>query len=215
MTATLSAPPAPAPARDRRAVVVGVLTSLVAGVAFVGVYVVAVRTRAGQYVDERLMDWAASTAGEGAVWAESLLETVGSAPSLLLATAAVVTVALLLHGPRRAVAVAVVAAGTVIGSQVLKATLDRPLLTDELAHNSFPSGHVAAVAGVLAALVLAAPRVLRPLLVLAGSVVVALVGLATTALEWHRPSDVLGSVLLAVTLAGLAAALSRRRPPVD
>lgn len=188
----------------------GWLLSVTASVVLMGVYLLAVRTSTGQRVDDRLMEVTTAVAGRAA-WAESVLESAGAPLTLFATTAGVVALALLVHGRRRAVAVAVVAVGTVLGAQVLKAVLDRPVLTDEVAHNSFPSGHVAAVAAVAVTLVLASPRLLRPLLAVSGLVVVGVVGLATTALAWHRPSDVVGSMLLALAWAGAGAALSGRR----
>lgn len=189
---------------------VGWGTALVASVGVAGVYLLAVWTPAGQYVDDRLMTAAAAAAGDPR-WAEALLGDLVRAPFLLLATAVVVSLASLVHGVGRAFAVAAVAGGTVMASQVLKAVLDRPSLLDETALNSFPSGHVAAVAGLAAALVLAVPRVLRRLAVVLALPAVAAVGLATVVLEWHRPSDVVASVLIAVALAGLGEALTPGR----
>lgn len=209
MTATLdNAPTAASPPR-RRSALAGWLVAVVAAAGLVGVYLLAVQTGVGQRVDDRLMQWASAVAGR-ATWAESVLDSAGAPLTLLAVTAGVVVLALLVHGRGRAVAVAAVAVGTVLGAQVLKLVLERPVLTDQVAHNSFPSGHVAAVAGVAAALVLAAPRLLRTLLAVSGLTAVVVVGLATTALAWHRPSDVVGSMLLALAWAGAAAALSSR-----
>jgi membrane-associated phospholipid phosphatase len=209
VTATLEPAPSAVSPRRGRGAVAGWLVAVAAAAGLLGVYVLAVRTSAGQRVDDRLMQWASAVAGRAA-WAESVLDGAGAPLTLLAVTAGVVVLALLVHGRGRAVAVAAVAVGTVLGAQVLKVALERPVLTDQVAHNSFPSGHVAAVAGVAAALVLAAPRVLRPLFAVSGLVVVVVVGLATTALAWHRPSDVVGSVLLALAWAGAGAALSSR-----
>lgn len=186
--------------------------ALVAALGVAAVYLVAVWTSAGQYVDDRLMTSSAALLGDTR-WAETFLHDLVRVPFLLLATAAAVLLAALSHGTRRAVAVAVVAGGTVLASQVLKAGLDRPSLLDATALNSFPSGHVAAVAGLAAALALAVPRVLRSATVVLLLPVVALVGAATVVAEWHRPSDVVASVLLALAFAGLGEALApgRRR----
>ncbi|QIK67469.1 phosphatase PAP2 family protein [Nocardioides sp. HDW12B] len=188
-------------------------TALVAAASVGGVYLLAVLTPTGQHVDDRLMTWAATTV-EDTGWAARLLGEVGQVPLLLLVTGAVAALAGAVHGPWRAVVVAAVAATTVVVSQVLKAGLERPSLLDATMMNSFPSGHVAAVAGVAAALVLAVPRVLRAPTLLVTLPVVGAVGLATVVLAWHRPSDVVASVLIAVACAGLGEALvpSRRRP---
>jgi hypothetical protein len=72
-----------------------------------------------------------------------------------------------------------------------KAVLVRPALLSETAANSPPSGHVAAVAGLAVAAVLVVPGSLRKTVAALGSVAVGPTGLATVALRWHRPSDVL------------------------
>ena len=188
----------------------GWVTAVVASAGVAASYLLAVWTPAGQYVDSRLMTWAAAVAGDTR-WADLVLSDLVRVPFLLLATAVAVALAGLVHGAGRALAVAGVAAGTVLASQVLKAVLDRPSLLDGTALNSFPSGHVAAVAGLAAAVSLAVPRVLRRLAVVVAAPVVAAVGLATVVLEWHRPSDVVASVLIAVALTGLAEALTPGR----
>ena len=97
-----------------------------------------------------------------------------------------------------------------MAAQVLKAVLSRPTLLDEMAANSLPSGHVAAVACVAAAALLAAPDDLRWFTVFPGIMSVALTGLATVVLEWHRPSDVVAAALLALTAGGLARSATAR-----
>lgn len=189
---------------------VGWATALVASLGVAAVYLLAVWTPAGQYVDDRLMTASAAAAGDPR-WADVLLGDLVRAPFLLLAIVVVLSLAGLVHGVGRALAVAGVAGGTVLASQVLKAVLDRPSLLDETALNSFPSGHVAAVAGLAAALALAVPRVLGRFVVVLVLPVVAAVGLATVVLEWHRPSDVVASVLIAVASAGLGEALTPGR----
>lgn len=63
---------------------------------------------------------------------------------------------------------------------------------------------LAAVAGLAVAAVLAVPPALRELAAAAGVAAVALTGLAAVTLQWHRPSDILASALLAAAVGGLA-----------
>jgi membrane-associated phospholipid phosphatase len=107
--------------------------------------------------------------------------------------------------------------GTVAGAAALKAVLVRPALLDGTA-NSLPSGHVAAVAGLAAALALVCAPTGRVLVAVAGLGAVATTGLATLALAWHRPSDVVASGLLAVGVAAVAGAVpgaGATRPPAS
>ena len=59
---------------------------------------------------------------------------------------------------------------------------------------SYPSGTVAAVAALAAAAFLVAPRSAKPLVAVAGGVVVAAVCAAVVVLRWHYPTDALGGV---------------------
>jgi membrane-associated phospholipid phosphatase len=72
---------------------------------------------------------------------------------------------------------------------------------------SFPSGHVAIVAGlVLGAILVATPRA-RPYVAAVGTVWLALIGAAVVALLWHRPSDAIGATLVACLWYGVATRL--------
>ncbi len=190
-------------ARDVRR---GVGLAVLAGTALVLVYVAAVLTPEGQYVDERLMSWAAGTLpGQG-----TSAEVLGlvSAGTVLLGGLALGLLALVVHGPRRAVAVVATVGATPVLARLLKLVLDRPELIDGGAANSLPSGHTAAVAGLAAGLALAVPRLLNGTALLAGTAAAGVAGAATVLLRWHRPSDVVAAVLLAAVVGGLAHALA-------
>jgi len=176
-------------------------------IGFVVLYLLAVRTAEGQRLDQAAM-LVISAAARSSSWAEQTLLAV-SASSMLLATAAVVVATGLSRGRRQAF-VGAVAAGTVVaGAELLKLVLDRPTFLTATLGNSFPSGHVAAVAALAVALMIALPTSLRrPVAVLVAAPAVGLTGLATIVLLWHRPSDVVGSVLLAVTVGVLALQIS-------
>lgn len=102
---------------------------------------------------------------------------------------------------------------TILSAQILKATLNRPDWIDALA-NSWPSGHVAVVAGLVAGTVLAVPSTLRLAVVLTGGALVVAMSLATVALHWHRFSDVLASPLLAIAVASFFIRSSRNERSV-
>ena len=170
----------------------------------------AVRTPSGQSFDDRAMVWiAVHLPGQRA--STDLLGLV-SAGAVLLGAAVLALLALAVHGPRRAVAVAGVALGLPVLARLLKLVLDRPDLVDGSA-NSLPSGHTAAVAGLAMAFVLAVPALLRGLTLALVVPVVLAAGYATVVLQWHRPSDAAAAALLAVTVGALAhaAAPPRRR----
>jgi len=199
---------------DGTSVAAGRMTSAAAAVgwltALVLVYLVAVWTPLGQVVDTSLMRGALALRGE---WSDEVLDAVSPA-TLLVAGGLAVVLGGGSWGTRGALRAGVTVVATVVASQVLKAVLPRPTWFDD-ALNSLPSGHVAAVAGLAVATAYAAPPAVRAPLGVLGAVTTALVGLATLAEQWHRPSDVIASVLLAAAVGAavhLAPATSRTRP---
>ncbi|MFY1691276.1 phosphatase PAP2 family protein [Plantactinospora sp. WMMB782] len=107
-----------------------------------------------------------------------------------------------------------------VGAAVTGAGLGKQLLLrpdfavpSSTAHNSFPSGHVAAAMALLLAVLLVLPAPARWWCAVPGTAGVCVVAAATMIAGWHRFSDVLGGVLLATMLCCLVAAvLARPRP---
>lgn len=132
----------------------------------------------------------------------------------LLALACAIAVARGL--PRAALAAFAVVAGANLTTQLFKAALAHPrvqvmLGMDQIAANSFPSGHTTAVASIVVAYLFVVPREWIVTVALGGTLAVAAVGSAVMALSWHYPSDVLGGILVVAawgfaTLAVLRAA---------
>lgn len=152
----------------------------------------------GQQLDQHLFDRA--DRGSAALsWATSLLAVVGDPLVLVGLLAAVVAVGALGGRLRPALAGAAAFAATVAGARLLKVLLPRPDLdvAGSTTHNSFPSGHVAAAAGLLVAVLLTLPPRARWWCAVPGAVGVAAVGAATVVAGWHRLSDVVGAVLWA------------------
>ncbi|MFD7712701.1 phosphatase PAP2 family protein [Streptomyces sp. NPDC059786] len=132
-------------------------------------------------------------------------------PTLIAGVAVIVAVTLVRQCRRQGCAAAGVVIGTLGGAEVLsKLLLPRPdpvhapvRLTDP----SFPSGHVALPAGrALAAPLVASPRT-RPYVTAVGTLWLAVTAAAVQAVYSHRPSDVLGAMLLACACHGLAVRL--------
>jgi membrane-associated phospholipid phosphatase len=65
-----------------------------------------------------------------------------------------------------------------------------------LGGNSYPSGTVTAATALALVIVLAAPRLARPLLGLIAIAVVAAVCVAVVGMRWHYPTDAMGGVLV-------------------
>lgn len=84
---------------------------------------------------------------------------------------------------------------------VIVQDLAKPLVGRHLGStgaSSYPSGTVAAVAALGTAAVLVAPRLVRPLVALAGIVAVVGSGVAVVVLRWHYPTDALGGLAVGV-----------------
>jgi membrane-associated phospholipid phosphatase len=119
------------------------------------------------------------------------LVRIGSLPVLLVGVAVIFLVAVF-RDPVRALACAV---GPVVAVEVVE-HIAKPMVGREIGAGSFtyPSGTVAVVAALTAAVFLVTPRLLRPVSAVLGPLVVLGVGWAVLALRWHYPTDVIGGV---------------------
>jgi membrane-associated phospholipid phosphatase len=173
-----------------------------AAAALVALYVVAVWTSGGQRWDTSAMDVLVGLTRRHQGWAglsDEILDAI-SPSSVLAASCGVVALAGVRRGARAAVVAFATVATTVAASEILKTVLIRPPWLDD-AGNSFPSGHVSAVAALVVAAVCSLPAHRRRFAVVAGGLAVSVTALATVSHGWHRPSDVVASGLLAVCAA--------------
>ncbi len=145
----------------------------------------------------------------------------GDPAALLLLLALACGIALARRQPRGALAALALVAGANLTTQLFKALLAHPrfqaiLGSEQLASNTFPSGHATAAASIAIAFLFVVPRDLRLLTAVIGACLVVAVGCSVMALAWHYPSDVLGGILVAAgwgfaALAGLRATESAPR----
>jgi membrane-associated phospholipid phosphatase len=196
-------------AADRRRVVVLLIAAAIGLVAFAVIYVVMVRTAAGQRLDD--------TAVAGRVFASArvregtgrLLGTI-SVSSLAAAGLLLMTIALFRGRWRLAIGAGVLVFGSTLLAEIFKhVLLQRPHLIAEppqVLDNSFPSGHTAIAASLGLALVLVTPRHRRVLAAIAGFLYSLLLGVGVLAAGWHRPSDPMGSICLVFSVSCLVAA---------
>ena len=167
----------------------------------VAVAVVALRTGAGQRLDERAMK--SVVAGrETELTVLSLLGQV-SIGAVLAVAAVCVGLAVVRGRVRLAAAALMVIAGANLTTQLLKEVVLERSALDVIAPNSLPSGHTTVVASAVGALLLVAPRALRLPVVVPGAFAVAMTGASTVVAGWHRPADIVAA--LAVCLAWTAA----------
>jgi membrane-associated phospholipid phosphatase len=173
-----------------------------AGVA--ALYRVFVRTSLGQLVDSASMQG-------GDVRHAKVVEVLSRAlnGTTLVSLVAVCLTAATIGVLRKRIDLAVGAALLVLGangsSQLLKMRLERPDLDGLTTPNSFPSGHTAAAASVVAALILVLPAAVRGMVSLIGAGYVTVIAIATVWAEWHRPSDTVAAVLLVLAWSALVA----------
>jgi membrane-associated phospholipid phosphatase len=187
---------------------VAALLAVAVGVTFV----LFVCTVEGQLVDHEVM----------ALFDPAFVRASGEVPvplrvpvaGLFVGTLVVVVVVGLWRRVVRRMVAAVVAMGVTAGiAELLKEGLVRPDLAEELRRtgNSFPSGHVTAAAVSVFALLLVSDGVARWVVGVIGWVWVGAVGVSTLGAGWHRPSDVVGGVLLAAAVYMAATAVTNGR----
>ncbi|GAA1944197.1 phosphatase PAP2 family protein [Amycolatopsis minnesotensis] len=219
MTGTTLAPespPRPQPPRQapaRRAPLVAALGFAAAAAVVCAVFV---WTRGGQALDSALLPAAEH---RGYALRTSLSRPAAVVLELLRDKATLVTLAslfavVLMAGVVTGRAAAGVAGLLVAGcSAVLTSGLKEVVLRPDFdgagstSHNSFPSGHTGAAAGLLFGLLIAVPPRARWWIAAPGAAGVSVVAAATMAAGWHRLSDVLAAVLLACALCCVAVAL--------
>lgn len=156
-----------------------------------GLYVVAVRTVTGQRVDNEIL-WRLEA---DAALAERLLPLLTYAGPVVMVGLCVLTCLYgLSRGWRTAAGAGLGAAVCLAAPQVLKLALPRPQLADPWPlPNSLPSGHAAAVAALVVALLVVVPRSARGAVLIVGSAAVGVMGLLLITLGHHRLSDIAAS----------------------
>jgi membrane-associated phospholipid phosphatase len=186
------------PRRGRAGVLVRASLLCVVSVALLAAVTrLALGTARGQDLDERAMRILEGTP-------EPLMSALGgvSVGSAALAVAVFAGLALL----RGRFALAGAVAATVIGANLTTQLLKHEILVREdvgLSRldgmpNSLPSGHTTVVFSLVLAALLVAPRVLRAPVALVGSLAGTLTGASTVVAGWHRPSDVVAAMLVAL-----------------
>ena len=199
---------APPAGRDRAAIAAGALAALGGAVVGVGTYLLFVRTRDGQRVDQAALARVNGGDGPSEQIATVLSDlTIGVALAVLLGC---VVVALVQRRVGDAVAAAVLVAGANVTTQLAKnELLERPSLGFGPT-NTLPSGHTTLACSLLLAVLIVAPRISRGSVVLLASGATCAVGLGTVIAGWHRPSDVLAALGVCLLWAGLIAVVRTR-----
>lgn len=184
---------------------VSLVVAAVAAASVAACYVVFVRTRWGQEVDDLAFEGRRAVSVQATRRTDRMLHAVTES-SLFLLGGAIVLIALAQRRLRAAVVAGACMSLAVVTTEILKLhLLTRPYFggVQGIMHNSYPSGH--ATIGMVLSLglvMVAAPSWRRPATLLAALVATAF-GTAVLASGWHRPSDSLGAA--GVALAWFAA----------
>ncbi|MFI9509840.1 hypothetical protein [Nocardia sp. NPDC052566] len=171
----------------------------------VATYHAGVSTYRGQLIDDGSMRLVSSWFGNDVPNRGILAEI--QTPVLAVASAMLVLVLWWRRSLRHAGYAGLVVIGTIASAVLLKSALVRPSLGVGAGINSFPSNTAAAFAAIGCAFVVAVPRAARWWTGVAAMFGVGCVSVAVVALQWHRPSDVLGALLLAGAISMIGAAL--------
>lgn len=196
---------APRAASQAGATVTSLAWSALLVAAMAGVYLVAVQTSWGQARDQQAF---LTLRGTGATADVPHVVGLGSVTDVRLWVVSVILIVGLGLLARRRLSIVALLALPVVAILVTQFLRDELLMRPDFsglswAANTFPSGHAAAAAGCVAAIVRAAPRKLAPVLAVAGVGWLTLVSQDLMVWGWHRPSDLLGSILLAAALMHL------------
>ncbi|MFE5776771.1 phosphatase PAP2 family protein [Brachybacterium sp. NPDC056505] len=191
---------------DRRPTTARVLTAAISTVLFLVLYRLSGWYRPAEQLDLDILR-AFETHGS-----PMLLRTV-SVPSLMLSSAVVLLIAAGRGRAMRGVrALMILAACNVLG-QVLKGfVFGRDAIATHQG-NSFPSGHMIAFGSVALALWIVLPRVMRGVFTTVAALVLAVAAFELVHYGWHRPSDVVGSLLLVTAVGAVGGAASGSREP--
>ncbi|GAA1483643.1 phosphatase PAP2 family protein [Brachybacterium fresconis] len=200
MNDSLENPAAPRSLRPRGATARPLLSLLAAAACAVLLMLLArtaVGMASGQRLDQLILSGAQDYEGTLAQYAATAVGTVSFPVMAGLLAAAVVLVLL-----RRRLALLLPLGLLVVGANLTTQILKHLVVSREalgpgidITPNSFPSGHTTLAAAATIAVVLASGRgrvVLAPL----GAVWTAAAGIGTLVLGWHRPSDVIGAIVI-------------------
>ena len=180
---------------------------IVGAVLLAASYVLAVWTRDGQAIENAALRGADQISEQELIAANDALNAI-TIGSLAAAVVLIAVIALV----RRRVDLAIAGVGTVVLGQLITQSLKRFILprpglvevTGDFVHNSFPSGHTTIAMTVLFALILVLPYRWRGLTIFLVWGWAISIGAFTITAKWHRLSDTIGAMGVALLCASLA-----------
>ncbi|MEO6122686.1 MAG: phosphatase PAP2 family protein [Ilumatobacteraceae bacterium] len=184
-------------ARSRSNLLAAVALLSFAGVAII--YLVAVRTRVGQRIDDVAFNRRSVVTAATTQATDRLLGTV-SVASLFVVGGAIVLVGVARRRVVLAIGCGFAMSAAVLTTEALKlSVLGRPQFgVIGVSGNSYPSGHATIGMVLSLGLVMVAPLRLRRMALFAAAVGSAAFGTAVLSSGWHRPSDTIGAYLVSL-----------------
>jgi membrane-associated phospholipid phosphatase len=182
----------------------------------VAVYLVAVRAWWGQRLDNAALRGRNRVLSKHDIRLAQALHTRIDIAAVVLLGSAILVVALLRGRRRLAVGIAVMITGSFITTEVLKRLLTRPVLiaNDPWNHAAtFPSRHTTLAMALGVAAVFVAPLRVRGVVAILAALFAAGIGCSMVVTASHRPSDIIGGVLVATAWSAAVAAVLLRSQP--
>lgn len=172
-------------------------------------YLIFVRTDLGQRFDDSAFLGRYEISKRARLDFGKLLDLINRS-SLALMVIALVVYALWSRNMLLAARVFLAFAVSTIGAEILKRTLPRPEvdfleeITKDGGLNTFPSGHSTIATSLVLAILLLSPTKWRAGMALFGTAWVIIITTGTLIAGWHRPSDAIGGITLAIGVFGIA-----------
>ena len=191
----------PAPSDVRQPVRISLVLSAMSAVAVAVIYVVFVRTKWGQEIDDLAFEGRAAVSPQATQRLNRMLNTVTES-SLVLLGGAIVCIALAQRRLRLVFVVGGCMSMAVLTTEALKLhLLTRPTFDDVqgIANNSYPSGHATIGTVLSLGLVMVSTTRWRKVAAVAAALLSTAFGTAVLATGWHRPSDTFGAYGVAMT----------------
>jgi membrane-associated phospholipid phosphatase len=186
-----------------------------ASLALVAVYGIAVRTRWGQRLDNAALRGRRLFSAHDVRVAQALHTRIDIA-SVALLGGGIVLVALLRGRAQLATGVGAIIVGSFATAELLKRVVGRPrfLAGDSFNHAAtFPSGHTTIATALAVGALFVAPRRFRAITAAIGSIFAAVIGCSMIVTASHRPSDVIGAVLIVTAWSAAVAAILLKAHP--
>jgi membrane-associated phospholipid phosphatase len=191
--------------------------SIAGGVGLVGLYVVFVWSPIGQRWDDRALLGGQLASPEARHMLTSALHGIRIS-TLGLMVVLILMIGLALRRLSTAIIVTVAFGGAILSAEILKELLPRRDLAPALNAyvdngniDTYPSGHATIAMGFALALVIIASPRYRPAVAAFAMLWAAAIPMAALAAGWHRPSDVLGGMALALMWLSAASAIAVAR----